>query len=182
MTLYINARLCLSLKYCGKGPSVLIMEESSYVSWPLIAMGKFKNVQLDGELKTSGLQLFFLFLFFPPKRSRQQPLFTLSLIYYSLFLISPIFAGQLRVGGEEGTRKKKNQWLDKWKCRVSVWLWAANGDSGEQNKHRTNRDGLPGNWGTNFTGRVKDNAAVKIKSSSLLLSSRRMMAGENRTF
>lgn len=39
------------------------MEESSYVSWPLIAMGKFKNVQLDGELKTSGLQL----LFFSPE-------------------------------------------------------------------------------------------------------------------
>lgn len=88
--------------------------ESSCVSWPLIAMGKFKNVQLDGELKTSGLQLLFfvfLFSFFPPKRSRQQPLFTLSLIYYSLFLISPIFAGQLRVGGEEGRRKKKiNDW------------------------------------------------------------------------
>lgn len=147
-SLYMNVPLSLCSKYCGKWPSIRPSENNSYVSSHLIAIGMLQNLQLDVELKTSALHLlyFVVFVFFPPQKlSRQQPLFTLSLIYYSLFLISPIFAGQLGVGGREGTRKKKNQWLDEWKCRVSVCLWAANGDSGEQNKHRTNRDGLPGN-------------------------------------
>lgn len=65
------------------------------------AEGKFWNTQLDSKLKTPGL------LFLPPKLSRQQLLLTLSLIYYSLFLISLICAGQLRVGKRA---RKINDW------------------------------------------------------------------------